>query len=264
MTRALMPSSRQQRRRLHGGSDRAARRDDGQVLAVDQRHALAELELVAFLVHALELLPRRAQERRPLVRHQRLDRPRRLEIVGRLDHRHRRQRSHQRDVLQAHLRVAVLADADARVAADHAHVGRRIADRHPDLVEARRHEAGERTAERHLARQRQARRDAQHVRLRDPHLEEALRELLGELLRPRALRQVGFQHDQLGVRLAQADQRVAERVARRDRRRARLDLHDGALRTPPRTLPSPRAARAPRPPAAPPSARRRASQSCLP
>src|SRR5262249_50814631 len=58
------------------------------------------------------------------------------------------------------------------------------------------------------------------VRLGDPHLEETLGELLAELLRPRALRQVRLEHDQFGVRLAQAGQRVAERVARRDRRRS--------------------------------------------
>src|SRR5262245_15057859 len=37
----------QHRRRLDGGADGAAGGDDGQILALDQGHALAELELVA-------------------------------------------------------------------------------------------------------------------------------------------------------------------------------------------------------------------------
>ena len=56
---------------------------------------------------------------------------------------------------------------DAGVAADDAHVGRRVADRHLDLVEAPGDEAGERAAEGDLARQRQAGRDADHVGLGD-------------------------------------------------------------------------------------------------
>ena len=75
-----------------------------------------------------------------------------LGTVGRLEHAHRRQRTHERDVFESHLAVAVVADADARVGADEANARLRISDAQADRVVAAREEAAEAARERHSCR----------------------------------------------------------------------------------------------------------------
>ena len=113
----------------------------------------------------------------------RLDQALGADRVGRIEHDRVRHGAHHRQILEPHLRRAVLADRHAAVRAGELEVGARDR-RHADVVEGARQEAGEGRDERDLAARRQADRDADHVLLGDEALEVALRvrgeEALGE------------------------------------------------------------------------------------
>jgi hypothetical protein len=133
----------------------------------------------------------------------------RLGAVGRLHDDEVRERPHQRDVLEAHLRVAVLADPDAGMRSDELHVGAVVGDRDPDLLEAAGEEAGEARRDGDLSREGQARRHADHVPLGDADLKEPLGEAVGERLRVGRAGEVGIEYDDARI-LAQAGERAAE------------------------------------------------------
>src|SRR5690606_18816528 len=183
---------------------------DHRVLSVAQRLDPAEAEDVVLGVDAVDVLPRQPQVCGPLVVGEIADHRLRLHVVCRLDHRHRRQRPHQGDVLQALLRVTVVADRDAGVGADDADVGLGIRDRDADLVVTAGDEAGEGAGEGDLAAKRQPGGGPEHVRLLDSHLEEAIGELLPEELGLGRLGEVGVQDDDVLALLAEPHQRLAE------------------------------------------------------
>src|ERR687892_486108 len=105
-----------------------------------------------------------------------------LHGVARIDDRHVWQCPEAGDVLQGHLRVPVLTDADARMGPHDAHVGFLVRDGDPERLEPPGDEARERGRPRNLPRQRQTGGDPQHVSFGDADVDEPLRELLRELL----------------------------------------------------------------------------------
>ena len=125
--------------------DDAARRRQGDVPAVAQHHRAPELELLPGRGDVRDLLAREPQVDRALVPQEDLDRGLGLGRVGRLHDDEVREGPHEGDVLEPHLRVAVLADADAGVRADQLHVGAVVRDGDADLLEAAGEEASQRS-----------------------------------------------------------------------------------------------------------------------
>ena len=126
------------------------------------------------------------------------------------------QGAHRREVLERHLRRAVLADRDAGVRAAEPEV--RPADRsHPHEVGGAREERAERGGERRLAERLHADLRAHHRLLRDVDLEEALGGDPLELVRVGGVPDLAVQHHDVGAVAGEPGERVAERLARRDR-----------------------------------------------
>ena len=122
----------------------------------------------------------------------------------------------QGDVLDSHLRGAVLADGDPGVAADDLDVQPGIGHRHPQLLEGVAHdEDGEAGDDRRLAARRQAACDTHQVALGDPDVEKAVRVFLAEPLGAGRVGHVGVDHDYIGVFGSEGHQGVPEGVAGR-------------------------------------------------
>ena len=122
--------------------------------------------------------------------------------------------AHHRQVLERHLGRPVLADRDASMRAAQVHV--RAADRrHPDEVVGAREEGRERRRERlplpHLG----AHGGCDQLLLRDVHLEVALRERVGELLRVRRVAHLAVHGHHVAAGGAERLERVAVRLSRR-------------------------------------------------
>src|SRR5207245_8262015 len=95
--------------------------------------------------------------------------------------------------------------------AEDLHVQIRVRDILPDdVVGMRAPEHTVRRGERDLPGRRQARGDTDHVRLRDPELEEAVRERLAEIDRLDRFRRVRADHDDVRVAPTEIDERLAE------------------------------------------------------
>ena len=98
--------------------------------------------------------------------------------------------------------------------ADHLHVDRREGDRHAELVVGVAHdEGGEAGDPGTFSSAREARRDADEVRLGDAGVEEALGELLGEEIGARRVVHVAVDDHDVGVLFADLGQRQTERLA---------------------------------------------------
>ena len=139
----------------------------------------------------------------------------RLVAVARVEHRRAVDRAELREVLEPHLRRAVLADRDARVRA--AEPERRAAHgRHPHEVVRAGEEGGERRAERLPAEHLHPHGGRDHLLLRDVHLDEALRVGVAEDIGERRVGDLAVERDDLSVLGAERGQRLAVRLAGRD------------------------------------------------
>src|SRR5712692_951509 len=120
---------------------------------------------------------------RPVERDDRPGRQPRLDGIARRDHRHVRQRPHDRHILRCVVRDAQVAVREAAPDRDHLHVGAVIADVIADLLQAaQRAEVADRVREDDLAAQRHADGEADHVLLGHAGVDELVRVLVGELL----------------------------------------------------------------------------------
>jgi hypothetical protein len=124
-------------------------------------------------------------------------------------------RAERGEVLERHLRRAVLADRHAGVRAREADV--RLRDRrHADEVVGRGEERSERRRERLPLAHLQPDRRGDQLLLGDVHLEVTLGKRLRELIRVGRVRDLAVERDDAAVRLADREQRVAVRLPRRD------------------------------------------------
>ena len=140
---------------------------------------------------------------------------RRLVRVTGVEHGGSVDRTQRRDVLERHLRRAVLADRDARVRA--AERERRAADRrHAHEVVRAREECGERRRERSPAHGLEADGGSDELLLGDVHLEVALGVRFREGLGERRVRDLAVERDDVGASGAERCERVAVGLARRD------------------------------------------------
>ncbi len=138
------------------------------------------------------------------------------EIVGRYDHHEAGERTGQRDVFDAHLGCPVLADRDARVAADDLDVEPGISDRHPELVVGIAHdECGEAGDHARLARRRQPRGDPDQVALGNTDIKETVRVFLAEPFRSGGVAHVAIDDDDARIVVSQRFECTPKRVAGR-------------------------------------------------
>ena len=138
----------------------------------------------------------------------------RLVGVGGVQHRRAVHGTERGDVLERHLRRAVLADRDAGVRAGQADVRPRDR-RHADEVVGAREERGERRGERHPAAHLHADRRGDHLLLGDEHLEVAVLVRLAEQLGVRRVRHLAVERDDVAAHRAERGQRLAVGLARR-------------------------------------------------
>ena len=253
MTRMVMPCLHELLVRLERLEHRDAGADHRRHVAARfaQHVEAADVERVVGPVDHRRLRPRGAHVRRSAVIGHALDQAIGADGVAGIEHRDVRLRAHHREILERHLRRAILANRDAGVTAGHLDVA--VADRgHPDEVAGASQERGKGRGERNGAARRKSHRGADHHLLGDEGLEEALRILLLELLAECRVLDVRIErHDAIVVgaepgdrgaeRFARRDL-VAERVRRRPERRRRL-----RRRTRHRARPRLRRAATPRP-----------------
>ena len=200
--------------RLVHGDPRADQRDVV-VVARAQDAAAADLERLVGRVEHRRRRPERAEVRDPVRIGHRRDELRRLVRVAGVEHGRSVDRTQRRDVLERHLRRAVLADRHARVRA--AERERRAADRrHAHEVVRAREEGGERRRERSPAHGLESDGGGDQLLLGDVHLEVALGVCLREGLGERRVRDLAVDDDDVGARRAERSERVAVRLARRD------------------------------------------------
>ena len=168
-----------------GGDDRLRGHqtggDEGEVGSSDQLAPLADLELVPRGKHGRHLVAPQPDVDRPLVGGGGTDGALGLLAVGGNDDGHVRDGAHDGDVLHRLVAAAVLADRDAAVGGDDLHVRLRVGHRLADLLPGpARGEDGEGGEEGDLADRGEPGGGAYHVGLGYPHVEKALRKLLGE------------------------------------------------------------------------------------
>ncbi len=137
---------------------------------------------------------------------------RRLDGVGRLDHRHVGDRAHQRHILDR-LVARTAGAGEAGHEADDLDVEVRIGDRHGDLVEAAaRAEHAERIDEHDAAGAREPAGNAEHVRLRHADIDEAVGNFVAKQIGLGLAGQIGAETDDLRPPPRQLDQRGAVRL----------------------------------------------------
>ena len=109
------------------------------------------------------------------------------------------------------MRRPIWPDGQARVRAEDLHVEVRVRHVLPDdVVRVRGPEDAVRRREGDLARGREARRDGDHVRLRDAELEQTIREHLAEFDRLDGFRRVRPDHDHAGIAASEVDHGLRE------------------------------------------------------
>ena len=217
MTRAAMPSSASASAAFSASCTvmPAPIERDLVALARAQDAAAADLEILVGRVEHRRRRSERAEVRDPLRVGHRGDELRRLVRVAGMEHGRSVDRTQRRDVLERHLRRAVLADRDAGVRA--AERERRAADRrHAHEVVRAREEGGERRRERSPAHGLEADRCGDQLLLGDVHLEVALGVRLREGLGERGVRDLAVEGDDVGSSGAERRERVAVRLPRGD------------------------------------------------
>ena len=192
-----------------------AGRNDRDVRTLTERDALAELEaVVVAVVDAFHSEAAQTDVARALVLDRRTHGRLHLVVVARVEDDHARDRAHQGDILAALVRRAVLADGDARMGADDLDVQLRIADRVAHLLERsarREHRKGRR--ERDLSAGRKARRNTDHVALRDAAVKEAFRIFFLEDAGFRGRGKIRVQHNDIGIFGGQLRDRLAKALS---------------------------------------------------
>ncbi|MNY17920.1 hypothetical protein D3C86_1512670 [compost metagenome] len=140
-----------------------------------------------------------------------------LGAVGGHEHRQVGDDAGDREVLEDLVGRAVLAEGEARVGGGdldvEVHVARGVADHLPGLAD-REHGKGAREGD--LAGEREAAGGVDQVLLGDPHVEEALGELVGEVLGHGRAREVRVEHDDVGALAAELAKGLAVGGAGRD------------------------------------------------
>ena len=140
-----------------------------------------------------------------------------LDVVGGNDHRHTRNRTHERDVLAALMRSAVLAHRNAGMGGANLDVEMRVANGIADLLVGAtggKHRKGARKS--NAARGRDAGGKTHQVVLGDTGIVKALRVDSLKLTRLRSGGQVGIEHYKVIVLIAQLDKCLAIANARGD------------------------------------------------
>ena len=186
--------------------------DDGDVLAVCKGGALIQLEAVALdlVGDGLDGGAAKAQIGRAVVVQQRLDGELHLVAVAGAEHLHAGNDAHERQILDALMRRAVLADGQAAVRADDLDVQVGIGDGIAHLLPCSAGgKDGEGVGEGLEAAGGKAGGDAGHVALGNAHIKEALGIFGRKALGHGCVGEVGVEHDQLGILLRQLDQRFA-------------------------------------------------------
>ncbi len=141
----------------------------------------------------------------------------RAEFVGRIKHHKSGQCTHECVIFHRLLAGAVLANGDAAMRAHKLGVHVRIRHAHAELVITFIAEKDrERRREGQLAGKRQPAGNRYHVGLSDAHSEEAFRIFLLELCAEGGLGQIGIQRNDIGIALAQLNQRLPVGFARGD------------------------------------------------
>ena len=190
----------------HGYQDAVCH--DGDIGAVPQNLALADLKAVGVgIVENRHCVASEAQVAGSRHFQCRLQRGDRLHRIGGADDGHAGQDAHQRDILQALVGCAVLADRDAGVGGGDLDVQVRVCHAVADLLEgASGGEHGEGGREHGLAGGGKSGGDADHVALGDAAVKEAVGESLCKVAGLGRLRKVGVQHREIviGTQLAQS------------------------------------------------------------
>ena len=138
----------------------------------------------------------------------------RLDVVGRRHHDHPGHRPHDRQVVDDDVAHPGLAREEPGVARGDLHVGARLGDEDPDLVQGTHDgERDERADERDQAHRGQAGGDAEHVLLGDPHLEIAVGMGLLEDVGARRAADVAVEHDDPRIVVGDRRDRLAEDLA---------------------------------------------------
>ena len=208
-------------RRLGGSKrlgDHKAAGDDRHIGPLAHDYAAADLELIVLAV---------VDDRRRQAAEAHVDRPLKLvggahagaglDIVGGNNHRHARNRAHERNVLAALVRSAVLAHRNARVGSTDLDVEMRVADGVADLlVGAAGGKHGKGAREGNAARSRDAGGKAHQVALGDTGIIEALGIGGLKLAGLRGGRQVSIENHEVIALVAQLDKRLAVAYARGD------------------------------------------------
>ena len=201
---------------LHRLRHHDAGRDYRDVLAVAENSALAELEAVAgdLVGDDLGRGSCKAQIRRAVIVDERFDRKAHLMAVTGAAHQHAGQRAHEREVLDALMGRAVLADRNAAVRADYGAVEVRIRDGVSDLlIRAPRRKYGKGVRKGLIAAGRKPSRNIGHIGFGNAAVKESLGVRRGEELRHRRACKVGIQHDELRVLIGKLSESLAVGIA---------------------------------------------------
>ena len=180
------------------------------------RRALAELEAVAgdLVGDDLGRGSCKAQIRRAVIVNERFDREAHLMAVAGTAHQHTGQRAHEREVLDALMGRAVLADRNAAVRADYGAVEVRIRDGVSDLlIRAPRRKYGKGVRKGLVAAGRKPGRNIGHIGLGNAAVKESLGVRRGEEFRHRRACKVGIQHDELRVLIGKLSESLAVGIA---------------------------------------------------
>ena len=188
----------------------------------DQSHIRTRIQIIDLadlerLVRVGEVRHRRAAEPQINRPHETSGGKRRLHrliVVARHEHRHPRQSAHQRKILHGLVRGAILPEGNSRVRGCEFYVGIAIGDLLAHLVvDAAGHKFCERPAERNLAGEGEACRDAHHVGFGDAALDEPFGEFRGECIHLQGAFQVCRKGDYFWILASCQNQAGAESAA---------------------------------------------------
>ncbi len=196
---------------------RHAGADQRDLIVVAGAHHLgaADVELLVGAVDRVGPRPARAQVGDPVVIGHRLDQLDGLVGIGRIQDDRLAERAELGEILQRHLRRAVLADRDAGVRAVDAQLRLRD-DPHPNEVVRPRQERRERRRERGPAADLEADGTGHQHLLGDVDLEVALRGLLGHLLQVGGVADLAVERDHVAATLHDSREPLPERQPGRD------------------------------------------------
>ena len=197
---------------LHGLLDHEAHGDDGNVAAIPEGDALAQLEGIAGQVpgQVLHGGAAQAQVGGAVIVHEGLDGGLHLGAVAGAAHHHAGDGPHDGHILTGLVGGAVLAHGEAAVGAHHRHVEVGVGDGVADLLKGTAGgKDGKAVGKGLLAGGCQTGGHGHHIALGDAHVEEPVGVGLGKALGHGGAGEVGVQNHQVGVLSAQLYERVA-------------------------------------------------------